>query len=252
MAATAGTLSLTGGGADTGGIYNASSGTTVNLNNGGTTPTLTGTYTGSGAGTVGLPSGTIAIGAGGATFNFPAGLFQWTGGTVQPATGGGALANAGSITIGGAGGKVLNSGLVLNNSGTIVEAGTSGTNDWEFVGGSVLNNLSGGIVDMTTSETLFNSGSGNAINNESGALFENTGNNSVSTGAVPFNNLGTVQATTGTLTIGILTQLSGTKLTGGTWIASGTGHLVVPGGNLTENDGSITLSSQGTFAQLTR
>ena len=62
----------------------------------------------------------------------------------------------------------MNSGLVLNNSGTIVEAGTSGTNDWEFVGGSVLNNLSGGIVDMTTSETLFNSGSGNAINNEAG------------------------------------------------------------------------------------
>ena len=65
-----------------------------------------------------------------------------------------------------------------------------------------------------------------------------------------FDNQGTVQATTGTLTIGSLNQLSGTKLTGGTWIASGTGRLVVPGGNLTENDGSITLSGSGTFAQL--
>ena len=216
VAATAGTLSITGGGTDTGGTYNALTGATVNLNGtGGTTPTLTGTYTGSGGGTVGLPGGTIAIGTGGATFNFPAGLFQWTGGTIA---GPGTLSNTAVITIGGSGSKV-NSGLVLNNSGTITEAGTSNSADWGIENGSTLNNLSGGIVNMTTSEILFNSGSGNAVNNEAGALFENTGSNSVSTGAVTFNNLGTVQATTGMLTIGILTQLSARADSGGTWIA---------------------------------
>ena len=68
---------------------------------------------------------------------------------------------------------------------------------------------------MTTSEILFNFGSGNAVNNEAGALFENTGSNSVSTGAVAFNNQGgTVVATAGTLSI-----TGGGTDTGGTYNA---------------------------------
>ena len=39
-------------------------------------------YTGSGGGQVEFSGGTLIIGTGGATFDFPQGLFQWTGGTI--------------------------------------------------------------------------------------------------------------------------------------------------------------------------
>ena len=49
--------------------------------------TLAGTYTGSGGGQVQFSSGTLVTGTGGATFNFPQGLFQWTGGTIGSTSG---------------------------------------------------------------------------------------------------------------------------------------------------------------------
>ena len=109
----------------------------------------------------------------------------------------------------------MNSGLVLNNSGTITEAGTSNSADWGIENGSTLNNLSGGIVDMTTSEILFNSGSGNAVNNEAGAC-SRTRAATRSHRLVAFNNQGgTVAATAGTLSI-----TGGGTDTGGTYNAS--------------------------------
>ncbi len=93
---------------------------------------MTGTYSGSGGGTIGLPSGTIDIGAAGATFNFPTSLFNWSGGTIQGDGVGNVLTNTGTITLTGSGAKILFDGLTLNNSGTIDEDGTSGSNDWEF------------------------------------------------------------------------------------------------------------------------
>jgi Dockerin type I domain len=49
-------------------------------------------------------------------------------------------------------------------------------------------------------------------------------------------------------------QAASPKLTGGTWIVTGTGagagKLVLPGGNFTENDGSVALSGQGSFPQI--
>ncbi len=197
-----------------------------------------------------MPAGTIDIGTAGATFNFPAGLFNWSGGTIQGNGSNSVLTNTGTITLTGGGAKVLFDGLTLNNSGTIDEDGTSGTNDWEFSTGAVLNNLSGGIVDMTTSESIENISSGNQINNQAGATFESTGATGTSTGAVPVSNLGTVSVSRGTLTLGSVAQVSSGTLTAGTWNATGTGKLTLPGGNLTENEGSITLSGTGSFPQI--
>ncbi len=185
VSATAGTLNITGGGTDTGGTFNPSTGATINLNNSGTAPTLTGTYSGSGGGTVGLPAGTIDIGTAGATFNFPTGLFNWSGGTIQGNGAGNVLTNTGTITLTSSGAKTLYDGLIVSNGGAIVD---SGTDDWAFDDSAVLNNLSGGLVNMASSESIENISSGNAINNEPGATFENTGNDTISTGAVPFNN----------------------------------------------------------------
>ena len=97
VAAQTGTLSPAGGGTDTGGVFNASAGATVDLCDGSQTTSLSGTYTGTGSGTVNIGSGTVAIGASGATFDFAAGLFQWSSGGL--ALQGNTLTNTGTIAI---------------------------------------------------------------------------------------------------------------------------------------------------------
>ena len=142
-----------------------------------------------------LASGTLTIGAAGATFNFPAGMFQWSGGMIE---GNGStsspsmLANTGAITLTGSGTKTLYSGLTLDNSGTIID---DGTGSFAFQYYAVLNNLSGGLVDMASSESIsINSANGgaagNAINNEAGAIFESSSTSSNSDNNVPFNSQG--------------------------------------------------------------
>src|SRR5262249_88969 len=83
----AGTFTLaTTGGAGSGGNFEVNPGASLSL-----TPThatvLNGTYTGSGGGTVTFSDGTLAIGGGGAVFNFPAGMFRWIGGTIDASEG---------------------------------------------------------------------------------------------------------------------------------------------------------------------
>src|ERR1700722_8462332 len=94
------------------------------------------------------------------------------------------IASSGTLTLSTNNFKDLDGGVVLNNSGTIID---NGTNVWRFFGNSMLNNLSGGVVDLNSTETLQDQSSGgSAINNESGATFENTGSGSSTT--VPFDN----------------------------------------------------------------
>ena len=236
------TFSLAGGGNDSGGTFIVGPGAALDLT-GGSTPTLTGNYTGIGDGAVSLATGGLYIGAAGATFNFPAGLFVWSGGTLGSGAGG-ALNNTGVINLTGSGFKDLDSQLVLNNAGTIAD---NGTNVWRFFDGSVLNNQPGGVVNMTTGETIQNNSGGGVINNLAGALFESTG--AAVQVTVPFNNPGSVKVTSGHLTFTSLSQISGSDLTGGTWLVSGTGQLTVPGGQLTRNDASVTLGGAGTFSQ---
>ena len=67
------------------------------------------------------------------------------------------------------------------------------------------------------------------------------------------NNTGTIQAQSGTLNLsGAVTQFSGNTLTGGTWLVSGSSTLAIPsGGNITTNQGSVTLDGPGsTFANI--
>ena len=234
-----GTLTLAGGGDSTGGILNAQTGATLDLT-GGATNTFGGSYTGAGQGTVSLSHGTLAIAAAGATFDFAPSLFVWSAGTLSGAAGG-ALANTGTIDVTTGNEKDLSNALVINNSGTILD---SGTGSWQFYGSSVINNLSGGTVNFTSTEhmTQFSGGSG-TFNNQAGATLENTGPGA--THAILLNNLGAVDVESGTTTFSSVAQVSTPKLTGGAWIVGGTGHLVLPGGNLTENDAAVTLSGTG-------
>ncbi len=108
--------------------FTVAAGATVNLSG----PAYTGSFTGSGGGTVGF--GTLSVGSGGATFDFPAGMFQWDGGFVD---GPGSLTNSGAMTLDGAGDS-LESGVVLVNSGTLTVSGDGET-------------LAGGTVDNSGS-----------------------------------------------------------------------------------------------------
>ena len=87
-----GVLNLSGGALTTDGTL-----TLAGVSNQWAGATVSGTYTGSGGGTIALASGTLDIDAGGAVFDFPDGMFQWTGGDI----GGGVLDNTGVIALGG-------------------------------------------------------------------------------------------------------------------------------------------------------
>ena len=159
--AESGTLNSTDGGTNTGGTYIANGTGVVDLT-GGKSPTFTGTYTGSGTGRVQLASGTLAIGTGGATFNFPSGLFVFSGGTLS-----GTLTNAstGFITVSGGtlGGTLNNQGTIIQPSGILTLNGSlsnAGTYDIALAstgnvttGSGVFTNINTGILELTTNVT---------------------------------------------------------------------------------------------------
>ena len=187
--ATSGIVSFNRDGAWGSTSFQIAAGAEVNLNAG--TKTWTGTFTGSGGGILRLGGGTqgaseggfLTPGAGGATLDFPAGFFHFSGNaTINP---GGVLTNVGEITI-------TNQPDLI---GTIDNAG-------------VVRNL--GHLDV---------GVGARFNNLSGATFElaRVGGGTVASGAatVPgFFNSGTIRLTeAGTHTISVpWSNLAGTTI----------------------------------------
>ena len=133
------------------------------------------------------------------------GNFVWTGGIVVD----NGLLNQGSLTISGSGGQSIGTGTywypspgVLTNAGTITHA-TDGV--LLMVGGSVLNNLAGAVYDLQGDgqiTTDVNWWAGGTINNA--GLFRTssgTGTSSIHP-YIAFNNTGTVEVDSGTLTFG--------------------------------------------------
>ncbi|MCB1121991.1 MAG: LEPR-XLL domain-containing protein, partial [Verrucomicrobiae bacterium] len=108
-----GTLMLNGSGFSSGGTFTVSTDAALDLTGGSTSNTFAGTYVGSGGGEILLQSGRLNLGEN-TVFNFPSGMFRWTGGSLS----GGSLANSGFITITETGLKFLST--TLNNSGTII------------------------------------------------------------------------------------------------------------------------------------
>jgi hypothetical protein len=144
--AQTGTIYLGGGGTDTGGTLDASKGATIDLA-GSSTVTMTGTYSGSGAGTVVLKNGTLNLGTGGATFNLQGSLFQWSGGTFNLGANTLTIGSKGTINISGTSpqtffgtGSIVNQGTInhtgsgaltitqpLNNTGTVANRNATAT-----------------------------------------------------------------------------------------------------------------------------
>jgi hypothetical protein len=263
---TSGTLSLSGGGTDQGGTFTFQNNGVLNLS-GVTSTTLTGAYTGTGAGTVSLAGGTLTIGSSGATFNFPPDIFQWTNGTINAIAG--ALTNAatGFLTLNGASNLFLSG--TLNNDGTITQTTPGSSFNELFLGlNAVLNNT--GLYDIRENGTVMtaNGSSGQAFNNT--GTFRKSAGTGTSTVNVPFTNQDTpatpdsdvVTVLTGTLSFtNTYTQTAGdTNLNGGSLSASGSNGLNILGGFLdgsgdvfanVTNGGTVSPGGDGVIGVLT-
>ncbi len=185
--AESGTLDPTDGGSNTGGTYIANGSGIVDLT-GGSSPTFTGTYTGSGTGVIRMASGTLAIGAAGAAFNFPSGLLTWTGGTFT-----GTLTNTSTGTIPLSG---ITASGTLDNLGTITQTG------------GTLNVVNGSAYAVT-------SGTVNLAGSTGGTLTETSSTVNVETGT--YSGVNTLTGNGGTYNlIGTLTNNGTLALTGST------------------------------------
>jgi hypothetical protein len=251
-----GVLTLaSGGGTSTGGTFLVSAGATLDLT-GGNTVSYQGSYTGSGAGTVRLGSGTLAVTNAGATFNMSRNLFQWTGGMIDLSSGG---------TFSNAVGSVLNldtsvNNLVLNGAGGLTNGGTINERGGKYLylnNATTLTNASGGTFDLLSDANISCSYYNGALVNT--GTFEKTGGTGVSTMDRSFSNTGMLQVSSGMLSLsGPVTQVSSNILTAGRWIVRGTTSVpatlkIVAGGFSTiGSQAAVTLSGpNSTFTNLT-
>jgi hypothetical protein len=215
-----GTLALgTAGGTNTGGTFTVAAGAALDLT-GGQSVSYSGTFTGSGAGQVQLNGGTLnaAGGSGGVTFNFPTGLFNWTGGTINTANTTVTIPATGKLQIGG------NNGVALTGGGTLTVAGTTtqtGLGNLAISNGTTLN-LTGTYNLQNDSGISQGSGGGGVVSIATSGILEKLAGSSTSTVSATVNNLGHVYSKHGTLKLsGTVVQLSAGTLTGGTWASYG-------------------------------
>jgi hypothetical protein len=228
-----GTLSLAAtGGPTVGGNFTVANGAVLDLT-GGQTRTYEGTYTGRGEGTIRLSSGTLEVGASGATFDFTGNIFQWTGGLL---TGSSALTNTGTLNLSGSSDKSLTA-LTLNNAGVV---NWTGEGIFYMYAGVVFNNLASGLFDIQGDATLSYYSGVNPKFNNAGIVRKSAGTGTTTFGNnVTFTNAATVNAQAGTLNFmsGYTQSIGTTSLGGGNISASG--ELKIQGGSLS-GTGTIT------------
>ncbi len=197
-----GTLLISGGTLSINGAASAASLTQVGGTlNGAGNLTVSGTYAWSGGTQSGTGSTILAAGAqmnisgsvtaGRAIDDTAAGAaINWSGGTIA-----GTLNNPGQLTINTT--AYAHLAGTLNNTGTIIWTG--GTYLVLYFDGGTLNNQSGGTVNSQVDNTFYlNSGSPQIMN---AGTFEKTGGTGTTSITVPFNNSGTVQVQTGTISL---------------------------------------------------
>ncbi|HZU35421.1 MAG TPA: hypothetical protein VFA18_05915, partial [Gemmataceae bacterium] len=225
-------------GASTGGVFDVSPGAVLDLTGGDSNGVhYSGNYTGSGGGVVTVGNGRLDIDAGGATFNFPAGMFQWGGGDID--TTNASLTNTGAMIVGG--GRLLGNGTFFN-AGTITGGG------FAFVS-SVNNNTT--FDNKKTGKYTAPPGSGwggNGTFVNAGTLTQkgaSTATSIIFNGMV-FSNTGTVSVTAGTLSIQApVAQISAGTLNAGVWTVSGSAAPA------TLNITSANFTTLGTKAKVT-
>jgi uncharacterized membrane protein len=203
-----GNLYLSGGGSSSGTVFNVAQGAALVLYN--SSFALTGAFSSQNGGTVQLVSGTVGIGAGGATFNFAAGTFQWNGERIN--LNGQTLRNTGTVAVVSTSTLYANNsvtgnlGGTLANTGTLVQQGASSLNLYDSVvianqsGGSYVFAGDGGIVLGDFSPSITNAGtfqkSSGTGGSTIGVFLANTGTLEVDSGTLSLNNGGSSTGTT--------------------------------------------------------
>ncbi len=196
-----GTLSFTGGGTHTGGTYTVSSGATVTHS---AVHSFSGSFSGTISGTL-ENTGTFTATGGGATFNFIGNGLSLPGNTLNGTT----FTNDGIITL-SAGTNILDT-ATLNNNGTMTWIAAT----FYMNNSAVLNNQSGALFDLTGNHTMSVSAGTAGTFNNSGTFRKSAGTGTSSIDD-PFNNTGTVEVQTGTVVMS-----SGGTSTGAFDVSSG-------------------------------
>lgn len=213
-------LALTGGTMN-GGQFTVAVSSALDLT-GGQTVNYSGTFTGSGTGQVQLNSGTLNVsgGSAGASFSFPAGLFLWNGGTINTNASSLNIPASGRMQIAGIAGQTLSGTGALNVSGIVTQTGTGNL----LLSGTTLRVQSGGQYNIQSNSGIQpNGGANSLVAVNSGGTLNKTAGSGITTITTPVNNNGVIQASSGTLKLtGAISQVSGTTLNGGRWIALGT------------------------------
>ena len=193
-------LDLAGGTFQGGFSFTVAPGAVVGLTGG----SYQGTFTGAGGGTVLLASGTLTL-IGATTFDFPTGMFQWSGGVIN--TYGQTLTNAstGFMTLANPTGSdvLLAGGGTLVNQGTIDETGAGGLDlqsAWGNSNSTTLDNQAGATFDFQDDGGIGDGGNGGTFSNE--GTFTKTGGSGTSTvSGILFSNAGTLAVDSGTLAL---------------------------------------------------
>ncbi len=160
---------------------------------GGASPTWAGEITGTGNGSVELNSGQI-IASPSLALDFPAGMFQWTGGTFN-----GLVLNNNALAISGAGGVLLSG--TISNSGVVHHLG-AGNFGLSSAAGSHFENLAAGTYRLESAADIYISSCCSPATFDNFGAFIKTVSSSNSAISVTFNNLGgLVDVETGSLTM---------------------------------------------------
>ncbi len=242
IAVNAGVLRLaSNGGTLSGGNFDVAAGATLDLT-GGVTVNYTGIFTGSGDGTIAVSGGDLEVTAAGATFDFPASLFQWSGGNITiPYQS--QLTNADTFTLA----NNATTLVTLNGNGTLLNAGTI-----EQDGAADLNIQSGGIGNLTTllnqgtydfqTDTGISSNSGGGTFNNQGVLSKSNGRaNAFSAITVVLDSSSEIAVNAGNLRL----AGDGSLLTGGNFDVAAGSTLDLTGGRTLSYTGTFTGSGSG-------
>jgi hypothetical protein len=260
LEATSGTLQIDAGdpstsasaNTSTGGSFITAAGASIELTGYSSVDIYTGTYTGSGAGQVLMDhaEGSLVVGAAGATFNMPAGMFHWTGGYIQMT---GNLTNSGTLTF-----DTTQTNLQLYGAGTLFNAGTideTGGNYLELVGEDLAGNpVVTSLVNQAGAVYNLQSDGGityyvNGVVTNAGTIEKTAGTSTSFLEATSFSNTGTVAVHTGTINAnGPVAQVSGSTLTGGFWEAFGSS--TVPATLSLSGSQSLTTIAAGALVEL--
>ncbi len=233
-----------------GATFNVAQGATLDLT-GGQSVTYSGTLTGSGSGTVQFSTGTLTVGLGGLTLDFPSNLFQWTGGNLDAS--GETVTNMGTINLSGSSEAAFYADDYLNAAlddyGTIVQTGTGNFGIQSDISSTGTLMIEPGGLYLIESNSGVNNVFGFSVIDNAGTI-EKTAGSGTSKLAVngPLINTGTIEADAGTLSLdpSTFSQVSGETLTSGTWNALNGSSLAFPSGTtITTNQANITLGGSG-------